>query len=182
MQASFCLRRTLISEITGAAPGDIQLGVLPEGAPILVRPAGWSLSIANKRDITAVALGEAREAVGVDVEIVREIDWRPMLPMLCSDDERARFEQSALFGLRSFFRLWTLKEAVLKSTQQGFRAGPKAVAVPLEAAIETGNGCLTAFGAAYEFWSADVGDTIVSLVRRRTQEGARKAIEIGLAS
>ena len=182
MEASLVLRRDLIGELTASPPGQVLLDVLPEGAPLLVDPPGYSISIANKRSATVVALDEAPASIGVDVEYVRTIDWRPMLTMLSDEAERAEINATPAFDARAFFRLWTLKEAALKSTKQGFRAGPKSVRVELAAVLAPGAGQLEAFSAIYDYWMVEAGDAVISLVRRRDQVGFRKAIESGLAS
>jgi phosphopantetheinyl transferase len=170
MQKSFHLRRTLASGLTGVSATDIQISHLADGAPQLNRPDGWAMSLSHKGPWTVVALSRLPAEIGVDVELVRDIDWRPMLKMICSEEERGAFETSGFEGraaLTCFFRMWTIKEAVLKSTRQGFRAGPKGVATPFEILTNPGAGELAAFGAAYEFWSADFGEAIFSLTRKR---------------
>lgn len=170
MAGSFALRRYLIAEMAGGAPEQAEMISAEDGAPLLLRPTGWVMSLANKDAYTVVALAEAAAEIGVDIEIVRELDWRPALSMTCSDAERAEFEGApgeAASKLRPFFRMWTLKEAVLKSTGRGFRAGPKAVETPWSLLQAPGMGTLRAFGGAFDFWTADVGDAVVSLVQKR---------------
>lgn len=170
MAASFSLRRHLIADMTGCLPEQVDLGASEGGAPMLLHPAGWSVSLANKNQHTVAALAEQPAAIGVDIEIVREMDWRPALSITCSDIERTEVltapgEDDA--KLRAFFRMWTLKEAALKTTGRGFRAGPKAVETPWVILQSPGAGILRAFGEAFDFWTADTGDTIVSLVLKR---------------
>ena len=170
MTASFVLRRWLVANMTGCAAEDVRFDAQESGAPLLLAPSGYAVSLANKRTLTAVVLDRASAAIGVDVEIVRETEWRPMLATICDEDERADF--LARFGespaaLTAFFRMWTLKEAVLKTTGQGFRAGPKAVRVSADQMSAAGGGMVTAFGATFDYWTTDQGEAIVTLVRRR---------------
>jgi 4'-phosphopantetheinyl transferase len=170
MIASFLLRRWLVAEMAGCDAEGVRLDAQESGAPELLAPSGHAVSIANKRALTAVALDRAGAAIGVDVEIVRETEWRPILATICDDGERADFLEH--YGKSSnaqsaFFRMWTLKEAVLKTTGQGFRAGPKAVRVFPGDVGGPGIGTLTAFAATFDYWTADQGDTVVSLARRR---------------
>lgn len=171
MKGSFALRRSLISGMTGCPLEDVELGSHADGSPVLLTPAGWSVSLANKDDYTIATLAPAPAAIGVDIEIVRAINWRSSLSMTSSDAERLDLEEASdkLDGdIRIFFRMWTLKEAVLKSTGLGFRAGPKAVETPMAILRAPGTGRLMAFGEVFDFWTADAGETIVSLVRKRT--------------
>jgi phosphopantetheinyl transferase len=185
LEGSLQARRWLVSEITGAQVDGVVIEPLSEGAPNLVTPVGWSLTIATKGAFTTVAMQTAPAEIGVDIEMVRPIAWRGMLEMLCSAGERDDFERAfeSKRGVEAaFFRMWTLKEAALKATRRGFRAGPKAVETPAAILAAPGDGQLTAFGDVFDFWTADVDDLVVSLVRRRTQPGSEKAIESGLAS
>jgi len=170
MAGSFRLRRHLIAGMTGCLPERVDLGASGDGAPMLLHPGGWSVSLANKDGYTVVALAEPPAEIGVDIEIVREMDWRLALSITCSDAERTEVltapgDHDA--KLRAFFRMWTLKEAALKTTGRGFRAGPKAVETPWAILQSPGTGTLRAFGEAFDFWTADAGDTIVSLALKR---------------
>ena len=170
LAGSLVLRRHLIGILADCAASDVQLKTLDEGAPVLAKPPGWALSLANKGPLTVVAMDNATAAIGVDVEILRTIDWRPMLKMICADDEGAAF--AAAFADRAdssaaFLTMWTLKEAVLKTTQRGFRAGPKAVSTPPAILAATGTGQILAFGEHYDFWTTGSGDAVISLARKK---------------
>lgn len=170
MMGSFALRRRLVAEMSGVSGELVTLAASEEGAPLLLHPAGWSVSLANKEAYTVVALAEAPGEIGVDIEVVREMDWRPALSMTCSDRERAEIDgaqSDPVSNLRAFYRMWTLKEAVLKTTGRGFRAGPKAVETPRRILQSPGTGQLQAFGDRFDFWTADVDDAVVSLARKR---------------
>ena len=170
MTASFVLRRWLVADMTGCAAEHVRFEAQESGAPLLLAPSGYAISLANKRTLTVVALDRTGAAIGVDVEIVRATEWRPILATICDEDERADF--LARFGespaaLTAFFRMWTLKEAVLKTTGQGFRAGPKAVKVFAGDVSGSGRGTVNAFAATFDYWTADQGEVIATLVRRR---------------
>ncbi len=169
LRGSLIVRRQLISGIAACDPRDVSLGANDDGAPVLASPAGWSVSIANKGDLTAVALRPSPSEIGVDLEIVRDIKWLPILAMLCTDVSRRSSECNLISHtdpLRAFYRMWTLKEAILKATSLGFRAGPKAIETPFEVIASPGTGEIAAFGKAYRFWTIDVDDAVVSLVER----------------
>lgn len=169
LQGSLTLRRQLIASLCGCEPGEVALETGADGAPQLMSPPGWAVSLANKGPLTIVSLAPLPNRIGVDIELIRDIAWRPMLSMICNDAERAATD-SALKDETSapeiFFRMWTLKEAVLKSTGQGFRAGPKLIETPVALLVGPGAGQLSAFGERFEFWTAGNGDYVVSLVRR----------------
>lgn len=170
LRGSLILRRELIARLTGCDPGEVSLTATADGAPELIRPAGWCVSLANTRDVTTVALARAPAELGVDIEIVRDVNWQPILSMICNEADRESLTPDLAAhpdGLRAFFRLWTLKEAVLKSTRRGFRAGPKAIETPMDILSAQGAGELSAFGSTYRFWCVDVGELVVSLVERR---------------
>jgi len=170
MAASFELRRMLIGGVTGCRSEEVALEAGAEGAPVLLHPAGWSVSLSNKDAFTVVAVAPSPAEIGVDLEIVRAMNWRPALAMTSSDGEKAEIEAAAReieADMRPFFRMWTLKEAALKATGLGFRAGPKAVQTPLAILRAPGAGALSAFGQVFDFWTADAGEAVVSLVRKQ---------------
>lgn len=169
LHGSLVVRRKLIAQIAGCDPGNISLTATADGAPILENPEGWTVSLANKSDVTVVALRRAPAEIGIDLEIVKEIHWAPILSMTSSEEERRQLEAQISahpVPLRAFFRMWTLKEAVLKATRLGFRAGPKAIQTPFRIIAAPGTGELSAFGQTYRFWSVDVDVFVVSLVER----------------
>lgn len=170
MAGSFGLRRQLIAQITGSEGASVVIETLPEGAPVLVQPSGWALSLANKGAVTVVALHKSPASIGVDLEWVREIRWQPILYMICADGEREAFTRTyagKATAPEAFFRLWTLKEAVLKATQRGFRAGAKSVAVPKALLANSGQGCILAFGERHDVWTARVAGAVVSLAAKQ---------------
>jgi len=169
MRGSFLLRRNLIADLTGAKFSAVVLSAQSEGAPILLSPSGWTISLANKASLTIVALANEAEEIGVDLELIRPLDWHPMLTMICEAPERTAFERR--FGHqanahKAFFRMWTLKEAVLKTTLRGFRAGPKDVDTSNALGAGGSAGQLTALGSVFDFWTVTHGDTVISLARR----------------
>lgn len=136
LRRSFQARRHAIAGITGAACGEVELAWTEDGAPMLREPAGWSLSVSAVEGVTALALAPAGTPLGVDISVVREIGWRPMLQMVSAAGEAAEFVDA--FGgeaaqvLPAFHRLWVIKEAVLKATCRGMRAGAKNVPVTMD--------------------------------------------------
>jgi 4'-phosphopantetheinyl transferase len=168
LAGSLILRRRLIARMTGAEAHKISISVSGEGAPLLIVPGGYSISIANKKMQTVVALAPAPAQIGVDLELLRPVAWRPMLAMLCDEGDRSAVDDY-LSGqpdpYRAFLRMWTLKEATLKSTGLGFKAGPKSVRTPPETISGPGAGRLSAFGRAFDYWTADCEGAIVSLAQ-----------------
>jgi 4'-phosphopantetheinyl transferase len=170
LRGSLIARRQLIAQIAGCAPADVSLTANEDGAPEQASPAGWSVSLSNKSDLTVVALRRAPAEIGVDLEIVKDIQWLPILSMICNEEERRHLERDLGAhpdATRAFFRMWTIKEAVMKATRRGFRAGPKAIETPISILAAPGSGELAAFGDTYRFWTVDIGELIVSLVERR---------------
>lgn len=168
LEGSLMLRRALIGALVKTDANQIELGAEADGAPLLVRPAGYSVSISNKGSWTLVALDAAPCAIGVDVELVRKIDWRAMLDMVCAEEERDSFVagQADKDAERNFFRMWTVKEAILKATGAGFRAGPKHVRVPDALYGDAAIGRVEAFGAAFDLWALQESELALSIARR----------------
>lgn len=84
-----------------------------ENAPIPENGVYWAIS----HKPTCVAGVVATSPVGIDIEKVKPMG-RKMFEQIASDTEWALFGERAEI---SFFRMWTAKEAVLKSIGIGYR-------------------------------------------------------------
>ncbi len=94
----------------------------PHGRP---RLAGTDLhaSVSHSGALVLVATTRAGP-VGVDVEEVRPLDHRELLPAVSTAADAAQVRHAG-----DFFVLWTRKEAVVKATGTGLRAALPEVAV-----------------------------------------------------
>jgi 4'-phosphopantetheinyl transferase len=114
------LLRTVVGRRTAVDPGKVVVDRTceicggPHGRPRLAKP-GLETSISHSADLVAVALTNAGP-VGVDVEVVAERGWEPLVPLVCTPDEASSVHTSV-----DFFTCWTRKEAILKATGEGLR-------------------------------------------------------------
>ncbi len=90
---------------------------LPDRRPFNLTHAG---------DYAVLAL--AGDAVGVDIERIRDIDWEKVSQRFYHPDEQA-FLAKADDPRATFFTIWTLKEAYLKAEGQGFSVSPASFSV-----------------------------------------------------
>lgn len=84
----------------------------PHGPPRLPG-TGLHASISHAGEYAAVALSDVAP-VGVDIERVGGIDYRPLLDVVCAAGERRYVTSEA-----DFYAYWTRKESVLKATGVG---------------------------------------------------------------
>jgi 4'-phosphopantetheinyl transferase len=84
----------------------------PHGRPRLV---GTQLeaSVSHSGELVAVAVTWAGP-VGIDIEEMRPLDYRPLVADVCNKDE-----QTYAVGQPEFYTYWTRKEAFLKATGEG---------------------------------------------------------------
>ena len=164
--------RAMVGEQLGISADDVRLTRSEEGAPHIQNAPGRSISISRSGRWTLVALANGR-AIGADVEVMRLLDWRAMLGMVCSEAEAAAFialaEDDPEQTLRAFFMLWTIKEAVLKATGRGMRAGAKSVLVPVETLFRDVHPLreIGLAGVTYTVWSGWEGDVALSVAVAR---------------
>lgn len=90
---------------------------LPDQTPFNITHAG---------DYAVLALSS--QAVGVDLERIRPIDWRKISARYFHPEERTYLEQSP-DPAAEFFHIWTLKESYLKAEGLGFSISPATFAV-----------------------------------------------------
>lgn len=96
-----------------------QVGRAPDGRPVPLHDSGdggLALSISHSGRIVAAAVS-ACGPVGVDVEMQRpRTNYRDLAAYAFGAAERA---EVALAGLAGFYRIWTLREAIAKTTGEG---------------------------------------------------------------
>ena len=90
---------------------------LPDYAPF---------NISHTGDYAVLAL--SRQAVGVDLERIRPLDWQRIALRFFHPEERAFLARSSE-PESDFFRIWTLKESYLKAEGTGFSVSPASFAV-----------------------------------------------------
>jgi len=165
--AGLTARRQAISQMTDAEPDTVRVSHTDEGAPLLAHPPGWSVSFSDIAGYSAVAIAQGRRALGVDIARPEARDWRAMLTMISAPEEAAAFQarwDDDAPGRMAFHRLWTIKEAVLKASGRGMRAGAKHVGVDMAWLVAGGLFRLEAFGLPLEGVCGGSGDLIAAVV------------------
>ena len=134
LAAALRARRFWLANQLSVRPQDIQLEESGDGQPRLCAPEALSVSFSRSDPFSAMVICRKSLAVGLDVETVRPIEYAPALAMICAPEEAAILSE-AISGTSDpslFFRLWTLKEAILKATGRGFRADARQVRIQPE--------------------------------------------------
>jgi 4'-phosphopantetheinyl transferase len=127
----FALGRTaargLLAERLGCPPRAVPLALAASGAPVVEgHPLYVSISHAGRGPETLAAAAVAERPLGLDLEWIRPL--RPDLyRRILAPDEWALLEVLPLGHDAAQALLWTLKEAVLKGLQTGFRRSPRSV-------------------------------------------------------
>lgn len=122
--------RQLVSECC-FLPDRTEIGFNAAGKPELRGATDAQISWSRSGPWLALIISAAAP-VGIDIERVGALNMAPMIDMICSPSEAAQLD--ILQGSQKqecFFRLWTLKEAILKSVGTGFQANAKDISLPL---------------------------------------------------
>lgn len=107
---------TLISSVLKISEADIKLN--EHGKPYTdAQKIHFSISHSGEYAAAAVSNGE----IGIDIELVKKRNYK-LAKKICTADEYKWLSKDYEAG---FFRLWTLKESVLKAAGTGFSASPK---------------------------------------------------------
>lgn len=101
------LVKGLVAALAGRHPDEVEIGRSPLGAPLIVGPEGWHVSLGGRWPLLAIAV--ARQPVGVDVE---RLDQDPPPDDAFTPEERRRIAGRPSLALE----LWTAKEAHAKRT------------------------------------------------------------------
>jgi 4'-phosphopantetheinyl transferase len=140
--------RRVLSDYVGCAPSDLQFERTPEGKPHLTgTDLHFNLSHSGRYAVVGVC---AASAIGVDVEEIR------VMPE-CHDLARKYFAPHEAAWIREgaddeqlerFYRLWTIKEALVKATGVGVSA--------LASAADTGDWFVEPFNGVAGYAAAAV--------------------------
>ncbi len=120
--AAHGIARCILSDYLAVAPAAIAIDLTPLGKPFI---AGVDLSfnISHSDRLFCCAVSRGR-SVGVDIERVRPIDYLRVARFLEPEEQaEVRAADQRGEGRDTFFRVWTMKEALAKATGDGLRAG-----------------------------------------------------------
>jgi 4'-phosphopantetheinyl transferase len=91
-------------------------------------------NLSHSGDYALIAAGA--QPLGVDIEAMREFDWRALAQINFHPDERAALEARAGEAARdAFFQFWAHKEAFLKATGIGLTDHLAAISIALEGGL-----------------------------------------------
>lgn len=117
------LLRRVLAAWCGASPEDLPL-TRDKGRPFLALLGAPALSVSHSGRFVAVAVGGcARLGVDVEVDAGQPLDAARVASLVFSEAERTALA-AAGDPRAAFFRLWTRKEALLKTLGCGFSGRP----------------------------------------------------------
>jgi len=112
--------RLLLGQHLGLEPAALSFSLNPYGKPSLVQAPSFHFSLSHSEDEAMLAVSDTL-VVGADVERVRAVDHLDLAYRYFHADEAAAIAAHARpeDQRRAFFRIWTLKEAVVKALGLG---------------------------------------------------------------
>lgn len=122
--------RMILAGYTGFGPGEVGIGISPEGKPHLEPEQGLSFSISYSGDIFLCAVTSGGE-VGVDVQVHAGIDQgSENAELFMSENEAGAFiSLSGRDRERFFFDSWARREAVAKACGKGLKEAPRSISI-----------------------------------------------------
>jgi 4'-phosphopantetheinyl transferase len=124
--------RYLLSWHCGVEPGALRFELSENGKPFLPQ-SDMHFSVSHSGEVVAIAL--AANEVGVDIEAKHRIpDITAFAARFFSKDEAERV-RAATDATEEFFRIWTMKEAVVKAVGQGLGLPLDCFTVPSSAPV-----------------------------------------------
>jgi 4'-phosphopantetheinyl transferase len=117
--------RGLLAAHLGVPPGEVSFDYGEYGKPMLGESMGCdgpSFNVAHSGNVGCIAVGWGGD-VGVDVEAIRPLSNLDLMmdKTLTASEKQYVFGVSENERLRSFFRHWTLKEALVKAVGMGLQ-------------------------------------------------------------
>lgn len=137
-QIAFIVARGALREILSAylayPAKELVFAAHDKGRPYLVQPAGkLDFNLSHSGDRAVYAVSDCPK-VGVDIELIKVHRDLASLAQRCMT-EREYHVWSCLHGKKrqqTFYRMWTCKEAVLKSLGEGLYRSPRSIEVDLD--------------------------------------------------
>ena len=115
--------RTILSYYISTKPEQVKFRFGEHGKPYLDwdSPLDVRFNITHSRELTLIAITLGRE-LGIDLEAIRPIrDLERLAERFFSPDENSTLQTVPVHQrLEAFFNCWTLKEAYIKATGEGF--------------------------------------------------------------
>ena len=131
--------RALLSERSGLVPEMIDLDSVERGKPSLPETNSLRFNASRSDRWFAVVLSESAIEPGIDIEVLREIpDAASLSRRILSPEETRALGDGIVHDSETLLRLWTRKEAVLKSLGTGLSIDPTQVTVPVEDELSRG--------------------------------------------
>lgn len=109
--------RELLGRHVGRDPRGLVFAVNEFGKPRLADHPGVRFSLSHSQDRALLAVSDGPE-IGADLEMIRSVDHLDLARRYFHPDEVAAIERDA-DPQQAFFRIWTLKEAVVKAIGLG---------------------------------------------------------------
>ncbi len=126
------LARKLISDACGVSNHQIEFSCTAGGKPFWRGRPDFFFNISHSGNWVAALSGEAE--TGVDVEKAEPHVEREILPLVLSQEELLRYKALHYDAAKEYFyRLWTLKESLLKAKGCGLSLNPSAITMRLAA-------------------------------------------------
>jgi 4'-phosphopantetheinyl transferase len=146
--------RLLLAERMGCRAEALAFAAGPHGKPFLVAGAAAPLAfnVSHSAGRALVAIGQ--RAIGVDIECLeRKGDLDLIAKGVFTAAEQAELAaRAAAERITLFFRLWTVKEALIKARGSGFAYPPARFEVPAGIRAGAGQGTFTFPGETTPVW------------------------------
>lgn len=92
------------------------------GKPYFAERGAPSFSISHSNGICVAAVSDTERALGVDVELIRDVRGLSAIAERYFNDEERRIFRADGMSAETFFKLWTAKEALAKLDGAGLSA------------------------------------------------------------
>ncbi|WP_144631981.1 4'-phosphopantetheinyl transferase family protein [Bordetella genomosp. 13] len=125
--------RRLLAQRLDCPPAQLRFTAGPQGKPLLAQAPDLPFNVSHAGRYALIAIGDARAIaqVGVDIEQCKDtLDPDAIGPLVYTEEERAAV-RAAPQPRAHAFRLWVVKEALLKASGAGITEHLQAVSLTL---------------------------------------------------